>query len=112
MVVGLAEITAGDIFTGVLLQLGGGGILGFAAGYALKKAIKILLLVVGVFTLGLMGLAYYGVISVNWDKLALLVERAISGGGAAAASLKSYIIAATPFAASFLVGFSLGFKYG
>lgn len=33
----MAEITAGDIFTGVLLQLGGGGILGFAAGYALKR---------------------------------------------------------------------------
>ena len=106
------DVTLQDALSAVLFQAGGGVILGFAAGYAAKKAMKIALLVLGVFTGGLLLLEYYGVISVNYDKLALLVERALSGVQATAASLKAHIIATMPFAGSFLVGFALGFKYG
>lgn len=106
------DIGAGDVIAALAFQAGGGLILGFAAGYAAKKALKIALIIVGFFTAVLLGLEYYGVITVNWDKLALLVEKAISGAEAATASLKAYVISQLPFAGSFLAGFALGFRYG
>ncbi len=78
----------------------------------MKKLIKVLLVALGVFTLGLLILAYYGIIAVNWDKLALLVERTISGAQVTVYSLQSFIIASIPFAGAFTAGFILGFKYG
>lgn len=108
----MVEVTSGDVITALIFQAGGGLILGFAAGYALKKMVKILLLALGVFTLGLVVLAYYGIVSVNWDKLALLVERAISGAQATTYSVQSFILASVPFAGAFTAGFILGFKYG
>lgn len=106
------DIAAGDVLSALLFQLGSGGILGFAAGYAAKKLLKLVLFMVGIFTGGLILLQYYGIISVNYDKLALLVEGIISGAQASAASLKAYVLATVPFASSFLLGFALGFKYG
>lgn len=108
----MVEVTSGDIITALIFQAGGGLILGFAAGYALKKMVKILLLALGVFTLGLVVLAYYGIIAVNWDKLALLVERAVSGAQVTAYSIQSFLVASLPFAGAFTAGFILGFKYG
>jgi len=106
------DVAAGDVIGTVLLQASGGLILGFAAGYATKKAVKIALLIIGLFTAGLLALQYYGIISVNWDKLALLVERAVQGAEATAEGLQAFIIGQIPFAGSFLAGFALGFKYG
>ncbi len=106
------DVTFQDVLPAILFQASGGLVLGFAAGYAVKKALKLALLVLGVFTIALIGLEYYGVISVNYDKLVLLVERAISGAEAAAGSLQAHIIANIPFAGTFLAGFALGFKYG
>ena len=107
-----SDVTFQDVLPAILFQASGGLILGFATGYALKKALKLALLVLGVFTVGLLALEYYGVISVNYDKLALLVERALSGAQATAASLQSHIIANIPFASTFLAGLAMGFKYG
>jgi len=106
------EITSGDVLTAILLQAGGGAILGFAAGYAVKKMVKIAVLALGILTVGLLALSYYGVISVNWDKLALLVERAVHGAQATAYSLQSFALASLPFAGAFTAGFLLGFLKG
>jgi uncharacterized membrane protein (Fun14 family) len=108
----VVDVTSGDVLTALLFQAGGGLILGFSAGYALKKLVKVVLLVLGVFTVGLLVLAYYGIIAVNWDKLALLVERALAGAQATTYSIQSFVIASIPFAGAFTAGFILGFKYG
>jgi uncharacterized membrane protein (Fun14 family) len=107
-----SDITFQDVLPAILFQASGGLILGFAVGYAAKKALKIALIVLGVFTAGLIFLEYQGIISVNYDKLALLVERLISGAQATAASLEAHILANVPFASTFLLGFAMGFKYG
>lgn len=101
-----------DVWTVVLFQLGGGGVLGFAAGYAVKKMLKLIMVVVGVFILGLLALEYKGWIKINYDALAQSIENAITGGASAAAGLKSHILANIPFASAFLLGFTLGFKVG
>ncbi len=109
----MAEATqTADIWTIVLFQLGGGGVLGFAAGYAVKKLLKLIMIVVGVFVLGLLALEYKGWIKVNYDALAQSIENAITGGTSTAVSLKSRILANVPFASAFILGFTLGFKIG
>ncbi len=108
----MSEVSSADVLTALLFQAGGGLVLGFAAGYALKKVAKILLLALGVFTVGLVILAYYGIIAVNWDKLALLVEKALREAQATTYSIQSFVIASIPFAGAFTAGFILGFKYG
>ncbi|MEM4738373.1 MAG: FUN14 domain-containing protein [Acidilobaceae archaeon] len=108
----MEDITRSEIITALLFQAGGGLILGFATGYFLKKMVKMALIILGALTLGLLLLSYYDIISVNWNKLALLVERVISGTQALTASMQSWIIASIPFAGSFIAGLLLGFKYG
>lgn len=50
-------------------QLGFGGVLGFTAGYAFKKAAKVAAIGVGVVFAGLQVLSYNEVISLNWAKI-------------------------------------------
>ena len=106
------EAVTGDPMVGLLFQLGGGGILGFAAGYAAKKLLKLILIIVGLFTMGLLALEYKGWISIHYDAIVRSIEEALTGAAGGAASLKSHILANIPFAGSFLLGFTLGFKMG
>ncbi|KPV64149.1 MAG: FUN14 family protein [Candidatus Bathyarchaeota archaeon BA1] len=91
-------------------QLGVGGVGGFLVGYAIKKVIKIMAVILGLFLLSLAYLGYTGMIDVNYDKL----EKATSGlvGMIGQAPLLTPIVSHIPFAASFIVGFALGFKKG
>jgi uncharacterized membrane protein (Fun14 family) len=46
-----------------------GGIIGVAAGYALKKVLKIGVFILGTFFGGLAWLSYKGLVHVNWDAM-------------------------------------------
>jgi len=97
--------------TPLVYQLGIGGVGGFIAGYALKKLMKIVAIIIGLFIIALVYLGYRGIISINFGEL----EKAISGAlGLApeAAGVISTIIAFLPSVGAFGVGFLLGFKMG
>jgi uncharacterized membrane protein (Fun14 family) len=47
-----------------------GGVIGVAAGYALKKLLKIGVFILGCFFGGLAWLSYKGLVRVNWDIIA------------------------------------------
>jgi uncharacterized membrane protein (Fun14 family) len=51
-----------------LFIFAGGGALGFAAGFAIKRIIKIALIILGAFVLAMTYLSYKGIIQVNWDR--------------------------------------------
>ncbi len=104
--------SGGDIWVNLAFQAGGGFILGFASGYAAKKVLKIALVILGLFTLGLLYLANEGIISVNYEALKDKIEGAARGVAGAGTSLKTYVLMNVPFAASFLAGFAAGFKLG
>ncbi|MEN2999320.1 MAG: FUN14 domain-containing protein [Acidilobaceae archaeon] len=106
------EITGGDVFLSLLYQGGGGFALGFAAGYFAKRAVRVFVFLAGAVAVLLLLLAYSGIITVNWDKLALLVERALFNAQAISASLQSWLLASLPFGGAFLAGAAIGFKYG
>jgi uncharacterized membrane protein (Fun14 family) len=52
-----------------LFSVGSGGVIGFLIGFAIKKVMKILAVVVGIFFGAMMYLQSQGIINVDWDKL-------------------------------------------
>jgi uncharacterized membrane protein (Fun14 family) len=63
-----------DNFSSTLASLGGGFFVGILIGYALKKVIKIVAVIVGLFLAGLAYLQYHQIASINWNKLLTISE--------------------------------------
>ena len=108
--------------------MGGGFFLGVLIGYALKKVIKILAVIVGLFLAGLAYLQYHHIANINWNKLQQVSEGAlktvanltmqipgVSGSdGHAAATASSLVMTnfGIPFTGSMSAGFTIGFIKG
>jgi uncharacterized membrane protein (Fun14 family) len=111
--------------------LGGGFFVGILIGYALKKVIKLVVVIVGLFLAGLAYLQYHHQIaSINWNKLQTVSEGAITtlsnaiiihipgiGGdsshtAATASSSLSMTSFGIPFTGSMSAGFTIGFMKG
>jgi uncharacterized membrane protein (Fun14 family) len=58
-----------DTLTSISASIGGGFFGGLLIGYALKKVIKTLAVVVGLFLAGLAFLQYQQIASINWSKI-------------------------------------------
>src|ERR687890_2786631 len=110
--------------------LGGGFFVGVLIGYALKKVIKLLAVIVGLFLAGLAYLQHQQIANINWNKLQTLSEVAIktpsdsiiqipgisgSGDGHAAAASSSSLAMTSfgiPLTGSMSAGFTIGFIKG
>jgi uncharacterized membrane protein (Fun14 family) len=106
--------------------LGGGFFVGILIGYALKKVIKIVAVIAGLFVAGLAYLQYHQIANINWNKLQTVSEDAIttlsnaitqiqsSGDGHAAATASSLAMTSfgIPLTGSMSAGFTLGFIKG
>jgi uncharacterized membrane protein (Fun14 family) len=109
--------------------LGGGFFVGLLIGYALKKVIKIVAVMVGLFLAGLAYLQYHQIANINWNKLQQISEGALttvvnltlqipgisSGDGHAAAASSSSLAMTSfgiPLTGSISVGFTIGFMKG
>lgn len=101
-------------------SIGFGGVAGFLIGYAIKKVVKITMILVGLFVAALAYMGYQGIITVNWDKLALQASNVTSGvgnatGQAAGASDQfenALINFGIPFTGTFAAAFVFGFMKG
>jgi uncharacterized membrane protein (Fun14 family) len=58
--------------------MGGGFFAGVLIGYALKKVIKLVALIVGLFLAGLAYLQYHQIANINWNKLQTISEGTIT----------------------------------
>ena len=58
--------------------MGGGFFVGILIGYAVKKVIKIVAVIVGLFLAGLAYLQYHQIANINWNKLQTVSEGAIT----------------------------------
>jgi uncharacterized membrane protein (Fun14 family) len=58
--------------------IGFGGIAGFLVGFALKRIMKILAVIAGVFFAALMYLESQHIVNVNWDKLQMISNSILS----------------------------------
>ena len=104
--------------------MGGGFFVGILIGYALKKIIKLLAVIVGLFLAGLAYLQYHQIANINWNKLQTVSEGAIT----TLANLSTHIPAigntshqvesltmtsfGIPLTGSMSAGFTLGFIKG
>lgn len=100
-----------EILTPLVFQLGAGGVAGFIVGYAFKKLLKLLAIIVGLFVAALIYLAYAGIIEVHFDKLAEAIAGLLGMAGQATGLLVT-IISFLPFAGSFAAGLLVGWKMG
>jgi len=115
-----------DIDQNLVMTLGGGFFGGILIGYALKKVIKILSIVVGLFLAGLAYLQSQEIAKINWDKLQSVSQGAISNFANATTQQISnnigghdHTTAATvmanfgiPLTGSMATGFAVGFMKG
>jgi uncharacterized membrane protein (Fun14 family) len=108
--------------------LGGGFFVGILVGYALKKVIKLVAVIVGLFLAGLAYLQYHQIANINWNKLQHISEDAIttlsnavihipgfgdsSSHAAATASSLAMTSFGIPFTGSMSAGFTIGFMKG
>jgi len=100
-----------ELIPPVLYQLGVGAICGFIIGFAIKKALKLLILLAGIFLSILLYLGYSGIITINFDKLLDAVKN-LFGLGEQISGWLILIISTLPLTGSFIVGLILGFKVG
>ena len=102
----------------MLTSVSSGGIGGFLIGYAVKKGIKIILGLAGLFLASLAYLNYKGLVSVDWEKIATVSNKAISEFSIGSANYASSVMDSqvvptmmnfgVPLTTSFAAGFILG----
>jgi uncharacterized membrane protein (Fun14 family) len=99
-------------------SIGFGGITGFLIGFAIKKVMKIMLVILGLLFVAVISLEYQKLISVNWNKIQTGLSGAlgnvtngqIPGTHENIASTMSSI--GIPLTGSLTAGFVLGFMRG
>jgi uncharacterized membrane protein (Fun14 family) len=102
----------------MLTSVSSGGIAGFLIGYAIKKGIKIILGIAGLFLAGLAYLNYQGLVSVDWERIASVSNKAITDFSLGSANYASSVMDSqvlptmmnfgVPLTGSFAAGFILG----
>ncbi len=100
-----------DLFTPLVGELGIGGIGGFLVGFAVKKAAKIIALIIGLFFLSLQYLAYRNIISINYGALKVFAGELL-GQTAGVQTWLTDFLAHAPFGAAFIGGLYLGLQRG
>jgi uncharacterized membrane protein (Fun14 family) len=125
-------MTIVDSFGPTAATMGGGFIVGLLIGYALKKVIKLVVVIVGLFLARLAYLQYHQIANINWNKLQTVSEDTIttlanimtqipgnsSGNGVdvhAAATSSSLLLMTNfgiPLTGSMSAGFTIGFIKG
>jgi uncharacterized membrane protein (Fun14 family) len=82
-------MTNTDTLASMSASIGGGSFGGLLIGYALKKVIKMLAIVVGLFLAGLAFLQYKQIAAINWNKLEGTITAA---DGAISLSMKTLML--------------------
>jgi uncharacterized membrane protein (Fun14 family) len=106
-----------DIITSTSAIVGGGFFGGLLLGYALKKLVKMVAIIVGLFLAGLAYLQYQHVASFDWNRIEVMVSTALgnitaylsNSHDAAALAMSNFGI---PLSGSMSAGFAIGFLKG
>jgi uncharacterized membrane protein (Fun14 family) len=115
-----------ESFAPTAATMGGGLFVGVLIGYALKKVIKLLAVIVGLFVAGLAYLQYHHIANINWNKLQIVSGDAITTlsnaiihipafGDSSHATVTSSLATTSfgiPLTGSMSAGFTIGFMKG
>ena len=102
------NLVVSEAFAPILFQLGIGGIGGFFIGYAIRKVVKVAL-ILGMVVFSLMFLAFTNVIDIDYGGLVEMVSKFISTVNPAL-GLLTPLLAHLPFVGSLIFGLIVGFK--
>ena len=91
---------------------GVGAVIGFSMGYAIKKAIKILLFFVGSIIAFLYYLSYKGFITFRSEEFLRWVSEKLLQFESGLHGIASEAVSSIPLASGFILGFALGLKKG
>ena len=100
-----------DFLNELLIQLGFGGGAGFIVGFAFKKMMKMIIVLIGLFFLALQYLDYVGFIELHYEKLVQAAQGWVTTFQGDLSAL-SFLTANIPLAGGFVAGFGLGYKKG
>jgi uncharacterized membrane protein (Fun14 family) len=105
-----------------VVTVGGGFFAGVLIGYALKKVLKLVAIVVGLFLAGLAYLQYQQIVVISWNKIPRVLQNAASALANATAQIPGFsgdhtaALAMTnfgiPLTGSMAMGFAVGFMKG
>jgi uncharacterized membrane protein (Fun14 family) len=113
-------------FSSIAATIGGGFLAGTLIGFALKKVLKILAIVIGLFFASLAYLQYQQIVNINWDKLQATSQNAVTSITNATTQISGHISSDTdsnnhvatalaisnlgiPLTGSMAMGFAVGF---
>lgn len=99
----------------ITTTIGGGLFAGLVTGWALKKVIKVVAVVVGLFLGGLIYFQSHTIININWDKLQSILEVTLSTIGNSITTQEISTIMGNigiPLTSSISAGFAIGFMKG
>jgi uncharacterized membrane protein (Fun14 family) len=108
-----------DTLTSMSTTIGGGFFGGILIGYAIKKVIKMVAIVVGLFLAGLAYLQYQQIATIHWHKLegaitklATTATSTINDNSSVAALAAMMSNFGIPLTSSMSIGFTIGFMKG
>lgn len=118
-----------EALSSLVATIGGGFFAGALIGFALKKVLKILAIVVGLFFAGLAYLQYQQIVNINWNKLQETSQNAVTTLSNATTQISNHVSNVTdsnnhtttaitisnfgiPLTGSMLVGVAVGFMRG
>jgi len=115
-----------EALSSIIATMGGGFFVGALIGFALKKVLKILAIVVGLFFAGLAYLQYQEILNINWNKLQATSQNVATILGNATTQISNHIKNVTdnndhatllsnhgiPLTGSMAMGFAVGFMKG
>jgi uncharacterized membrane protein (Fun14 family) len=97
----------------LLLQLGSSALLGFAIGYTLKKALKIILILFGITFSVLRYIEFKGIISIHYEKLLLIPQKLLNDLNLGTfSSPYSFLSSSIPLIGGFIGGLIIGLIKG
>jgi uncharacterized membrane protein (Fun14 family) len=106
-----------DALTSISATVGGGFIGGILLGYALKKVVKLIAVVAGLFIAGLAYLQYQQIAYFDWDKIERMVTATfgnVSSHIASGQDISSFAMSnlGIPLTSGISAGFAVGFMKG
>jgi uncharacterized membrane protein (Fun14 family) len=105
-----------DALTSISATMGGGFFGGALLGYAIKKVVKLIAVMAGLFIAGLAYLQYQHIASFDWNRIEVLASTALGNVTAQISSHEATTVAMSnfgiPLTGSMSAGFAIGFMKG